>query len=149
MLLKVHSASLTGLRAQILDIEVDISNSHKFHYQVVGLPDTAVRESGDRVRAATRNCGYQFPPCGAVTVNLAPADFKKEGSGYDLPIALAILGITGEITAEAVQPWLIMGSFRWTAGFARSGAPCRLPCAPARPASRNFCYPLTTPEKLE
>ncbi len=109
MLLKVHSASLTGLRAQILDIEVDISNSHKFHYQVVGLPDTAVRESGDRVRAATRNCGYQFPPCGAVTVNLAPADFKKEGSGYDLPIALAILGITGEITAEAVQPWLIMG----------------------------------------
>ncbi len=61
MLLKVHSASLTGLRAQILDIEVDISNSHKFHYQVVGLPDTAVRESGDRVRAATRNCGFSSP----------------------------------------------------------------------------------------
>ena len=109
MLLKIHSASLTGIRAEILDIEVDISSSHKFSYQVVGLPDTAVRESGDRVRAATRNCGYAFPPSGTIIVNLAPADFKKEGSGYDLPIALAILGICGEILPEAIESWLIMG----------------------------------------
>ncbi len=109
MLLKVHSASVLGIQAEILDIEVDLSVSVKPSYQVVGLPDTAIKESGDRVKAAIRNCCYQFPQTGRITVNLAPADFKKEGSGYDLPIALAILGLMGDLQPEALQDWLILG----------------------------------------
>ena len=89
MLLKVKSASVLGVEAEILDIEVDLSVHHLTRYHVVGLPDTAVRESGERVKAAIRNCGYPFPRTGAITVNLAPADLKKEGSCFDLPIALA------------------------------------------------------------
>ncbi|MFQ5740050.1 MAG: YifB family Mg chelatase-like AAA ATPase [Acidobacteriota bacterium] len=109
MLLKVHSASVLGIEAEILDIEVDLSVSFKPQYHVVGLPDTAVKESGERVRAAIRNCGYKYPTSGTITVNLAPADFKKEGSCYDLPIALAVLGLGGDLRPETVQDWLILG----------------------------------------
>ena len=91
------------------DLTVDLSVHHLTRYHVVGLPDTAVRESGERVKAAIRNCGYQFPRTGAITVNLAPADFKKEGSCFDLPIALAILGLVGDLAPEKVQDWLILG----------------------------------------
>ena len=109
MLLKVKSASVLGIEAEILDIEVDLSVHHLTRYHVVGLPDTAVRESGERVKAAIRNCGYPFPRTGAITVNLAPADFKKEGSCFDLPIALAILGLVGELPPEKVEGWLMLG----------------------------------------
>ncbi len=109
MLLKVHSASVLGIEAEILDIEVDLSLHSKSIYHVVGLPDAAVKESGERVRAAIRNCGFQYPRTGRITVNLAPADFKKEGSCYDLPIALAILGLGGELQPERVADWLILG----------------------------------------
>ena len=109
MLLKVHSASVLGIQAQIIDIEVDLSLRLGQKYNVVGLPDAAIKESGERVRAAIRNCGYRFPDTGSITVNLAPADFKKEGSGYDLPIALAVLGLSGELEAGRVQDWLILG----------------------------------------
>jgi len=111
MLLKVHSASVLGIQAQVIDIEVDLSlrgkDAKKYH--VVGLPDAAIKESGERVRAAIHNCGYQFPNVGSITVNLAPADFKKEGSCYDLPIALAILGLGGALMADHLQDWLILG----------------------------------------
>ncbi len=109
MLLKVHSASVVGVRAHILDVEVDLSPVSHFQYHVVGLPDTAVKESGKRVRAAVRNCGFEFPRSGRVTVNLAPADFKKEGSCFDLPIALAVLGLTGEVDPARLRGWLILG----------------------------------------
>jgi len=109
MLLKVHSASVLGIQAQMIDIEVDLSLRKDKGYHVVGLPDAAIKESGERVRAAIRNCGYEFPRVGCIVVNLAPADFKKEGSCYDLPIALAILGLTGAIRPEQLQEWLILG----------------------------------------
>lgn len=109
MLLKVHSASVLGIQAQVIDIEVDLSLRRGQKYHVVGLPDTAIKESGERVRAAIRNCGYEFPDTGSITINLAPADFKKEGSCYDLPIALAILGLSGELEPERVQDWLVLG----------------------------------------
>ncbi len=109
MLLKVHSASVLGIRAEIIDVEVDLSLRRGQKYHVVGLPDTAIKESGERVRAAIRNCGYRFPETGSITINLAPADFKKEGSCYDLPIALAVLGLGGELEPERVQEWLILG----------------------------------------
>ena len=78
-------------------------------YHVVGLPDAAIRESGERVRAAIQNCGFKFPNLESITVNLAPADFKKEGSCYDLPIALGVLGLSGTLEPERVRDWLILG----------------------------------------
>ena len=109
MLLKVHSAAVLGVQAQNIDIEVDLTAATGQHYHVVGLPDTAIKESGKRVKAAIRNCGYGFPQSGSITVNLAPADFKKEGSCYDLPIALALLGLMGAIEPEMLQDWMILG----------------------------------------
>ena len=109
MLLKVHSAFVLGIDAQMIDIEVDLSVSEKPQYHVVGLPDTAIKESGKRVQAAIRNCCFCYPGTGAITVNLAPADFKKEGSCYDLPIALAVMGITGGMEESRLRDWLILG----------------------------------------
>lgn len=109
MLLKVHSASVLGVQAEIVDVEVDLAPSIRPSYHVVGLPDTAVKESGKRVRAAICNCGYSFPPHGTIVVNLAPAGFKKEGSCYDLPIALGILGLGGKLEERQLRNWLILG----------------------------------------
>ena len=109
MLLKVQSASVMGIEAQIVDVEVDLSLHRGRKYHVVGLPDVAIKESGERVRAAIQNCGYDFPHLGSITVNLAPADFKKEGSCYDLPIALGVLGLSGNLEPERVRDWLILG----------------------------------------
>lgn len=109
MLLKVHSAAVLGVQAQTIDIEVDMTVAVGQHYHVVGLPDLAIKESGKRVKAAIRNCGYGFPQSGSITVNLAPADFKKEGSCYDLPIALALLGLLGALEPSALQEWMILG----------------------------------------
>jgi magnesium chelatase family protein len=109
MLLKVHSAAVLGVQAQPIDIEVDMTVAVGQHYHVVGLPDTAIKESGKRVKAAIRNCGYGFPQSGSITVNLAPADFKKEGSCYDLPIALALLGLMGAVEPAKLQGWMILG----------------------------------------
>jgi len=109
MLLKVTSASVLGIDAQLIDVEVDLSVGAGLHYHVVGLPDAAVKESGKRVQAAIRNCRFGFPNTGNITVNLAPADFKKEGSCFDLPIALALLGIFGILPDESLQDWVISG----------------------------------------
>ena len=109
MLLKVHSASVLGIQAEIVDVEVDFSQTMRSRYHVVGLPDRAVKESGERVRAAICNCGFPFPRQGTFIVNLAPAGFKKEGSCYDLPIALGILGLGGKLEKRELRKWLILG----------------------------------------
>jgi magnesium chelatase family protein len=75
-------------------VEADLSTGQKLEFRTVGLPDTAVRESKERVKAALRNSGYDLP-ARTVTINLAPADLRKEGSAFDLPMALAILGASG------------------------------------------------------
>jgi magnesium chelatase family protein len=109
MLCKVKSASVLGIRAQLIDVEVDLSVNATLNYHVVGLPDTAIKESGKRVKAAIKNCGYAFPSSGNLTVNLAPADFKKEGSCFDLPIALAVMGIMGQLDPAKLEGWVISG----------------------------------------
>lgn len=93
MAISVKSAALVGIRARILDIEADIASGLP-GFSIVGLPDAAVSESRDRVRSAIKNSGFSFPP-GRITVNMAPADCRKEGAGYDLPIAVAILAACG------------------------------------------------------
>jgi magnesium chelatase family protein len=93
MLSRVHSAAVLGIDARVLDVEVDVSGGLPC-FNIVGLPDTSVREARERVRSALRNGGFPIPG-GAVTVNLAPAGFKKIGASLDLPVAVAMLEICG------------------------------------------------------
>ena len=94
----VKSIGIFGIDTYMIRIEADVSGGLP-SFDIVGLPDTAVKESRDRVRAAVKNCGFKFPT-GRITVNLAPADKKKEGAVYDLPILLSILLASGQINAD-------------------------------------------------
>lgn len=105
---KVMTASIFGIDAWPVEVEVDITSRGLPHFSVVGLPDTAVKESKDRIRAALKNIGFNIP-LKQITVNLAPADLKKEGSSFDLPIATGILIAEGIIPQESVTEYLIAG----------------------------------------
>ncbi|NVO00911.1 MAG: YifB family Mg chelatase-like AAA ATPase, partial [Geobacteraceae bacterium] len=107
MLSKVLSSALVGIDAVTVDVEVDIAQGLP-QFATVGLPDGAVKESKDRVKAALKNSGYDFPQK-RITVNLAPADIKKEGTSFDLPIAVAILAATGVIKKDLLSSYLIIG----------------------------------------
>ena len=98
---KVNSLGLLGMTAFSVKTEVDIANGMPA-FDIVGLPDAAVKESRDRVRSAIKNCGYQFP-VNKITVNLAPADIKKAGPLYDLPILVAILTATDQLSCNLEQ----------------------------------------------
>ncbi len=107
MVFLTQSAAVYGIDALIVDIEVNLrvaaENDQTPAITIVGLPDTAVRESRERIRAAINNSGFFFP-IQKVTVNLAPADLRKEGASFDLPIALGILGANGDIGSSEILP---------------------------------------------
>src|ERR1039458_3778507 len=106
---KTLSAAVCGIDAYLVEVEVDLNPSRNdWNFTTVGLPDAAVKESRDRVRSALRNCGYAFPAQN-ITVNLAPADMKKEGSGFDLPIALAMLASMQEMETQHLSDYLFVG----------------------------------------
>ena len=107
---KAFSASVYGIDAHMIDVEVDYSGikTNEDHFHTVGLPDAAVRESRDRVRAAIKNSGFEIPPT-HITINLAPADMKKEGSGFDLPMAIGILGAYGALQLRDLSQFLLVG----------------------------------------
>ncbi len=107
MISKAYSSAVLGVNAYLVDVEVDIALGLPY-YATVGLPEGAVRESKERVRAAIKNCGYDFPHR-RITVNLAPADIRKEGSAFDLPISLGILSATGLIDHEQLTDYIILG----------------------------------------
>ena len=107
MLAKVLSAGLVGLEAHLIEVEVDIGGGLP-QFSIVGLPDTTVRESRDRVRTALKNTGFSFP-ARKITVNLAPAGIKKEGSGLDLGIAIAILIAREILSPEEVASYVFVG----------------------------------------
>ncbi len=107
MLAKVLSSAVIGIDAYLVEVEVDISPGLPF-FATVGLPEAAVRESKDRVKTAISNSGYFFPD-DRITVNLAPANIKKEGTGFDLPMALGILVATRLVSQEIISRYLIMG----------------------------------------
>ncbi|WP_066639460.1 YifB family Mg chelatase-like AAA ATPase [Desulfolucanica intricata] len=107
MLSIVKSTALHGLDGQVIRVEVDVSNGLP-GFDIVGLPDAAVREARDRVRTAIKNSGYEFP-IKKITVNLAPADIKKEGPVYDLPIAIGILAATEQINQANCQEYIFLG----------------------------------------
>ena len=107
MLAKVLSAAIVGLDAELVNVEVDIVKGQPY-FALVGLPDAAVRESRDRVYAAVKNSGFTFP-LHRITVNLAPADLRKEGPAYDLPIAVGILAATSQIWHNLLDESLFFG----------------------------------------
>ena len=107
MLSKVVSCSLKGIDGFIVDVEVDISQGLP-SFDIVGLPDSAVKESKERVRTAIKNSGFEFP-VKRITVNLAPADIRKEGPSFDLPIATAILMCTGVIPNKISNEYMFTG----------------------------------------
>ena len=98
MLAKVISCAVVGLDGALVDVEVDISNGQP-GFTIVGLPDAAVQESRERVRAAIKNSSLTYPFNKRITVNLAPADLRKEGPAYDLPIAIGLLLASEQIRA--------------------------------------------------
>jgi magnesium chelatase family protein len=106
MLSKVYGCAVFGVNAHLITIEVNVSQGQ--HYFMVGLPDSAIKESEQRVDAAIKMIGYKIPRQ-KVVINLAPADLKKEGSAYDLPIAIGILHASGQIVAEDLDKYIIMG----------------------------------------
>ncbi len=108
MLAKVLSSAIVGLEAELVEVEVDIINGYP-SFMMVGLPDAAVRESRDRVHSAVKNSGLTFPGNRRITVNLAPADLRKEGPAYDLPIAVGVLAATQQVWPNKLQNALFIG----------------------------------------
>ena len=106
MLVKTYCAAVNGLEVTTVTCEVSMARGMQFH--LTGLADTAVRESYDRIKAALVNNGFKVPQMD-ITVNLSPADIKKEGSGYDLPVALGILAACGHVTEERLGQYMLVG----------------------------------------
>jgi magnesium chelatase family protein len=108
MLAKVISAAIVGLEAEAVDVEVDVTNGYP-SFAMVGLPDAAVKESRDRVHSAIKNSGLTYPGNKRITVNLAPADLRKEGPAYDLPIAVGVLAASQQIWPDRLEGAMFIG----------------------------------------
>lgn len=115
MVALVNSCGLVGIQGQLIMVEVDMAGGLP-SYDTVGLPDKAVTESRERIRSAIRNSGMHLPPC-RITVNLAPADLRKEGTVYDLPIALGILAACGVIESDSLSNTLFVGELALDGGI--------------------------------
>ena len=109
MLFKTISASVYGIDAHPVEVEVDVGSAYMKDFNVVGLPDNAVKESRERIKSALRNCGFEFPYGQGVTINLAPADLRKEGSGFDLPMALGVVGCQGQFFGKSPDKMMFLG----------------------------------------
>ena len=132
VLAKVLSCAVVGLDGELVDLEVDITRSQLPATTVVGLPDTAVQESRERVRSAIRNSGLSWPNGSKVTISLDPADLRKEGPAYDLPIATGILLASGQVVAD-VEDAVFIGErpsrSRAIPGSSQGSLPRDRPCA--------------------
>jgi len=106
MLVKTYTAAVNGLNATTITVEVNMTRGIMFHLS--GLADTSVKESYDRIRAAVSNIGFK-PPTAEITINLSPADIRKEGSGYDLPLAIGILAAHNKITCDLLEQYMMVG----------------------------------------
>jgi magnesium chelatase family protein len=114
MLVKTYGSAVSGIHATTITIEVDVAQGIKFF--LVGLPDNAVKESEQRIRAALKNNGFRIPGK-KITINMAPADIRKEGSAYDLPLAIGILAASQQIKGDKVNDYLIMGELSLDGGL--------------------------------
>jgi magnesium chelatase family protein len=141
----VRSAAVFGIDACPVQVEVDVSFGLP-SFTMVGLPDASVRESRDRVRSAIRNSGFEFPPH-RVTVNLAPADIRKAGSSFDLPIALGVLAASGSLTRRDIPDVLLLGELSLDGGI--QAARGVLPIAAAARRDRFRALLLPHPNRTE
>jgi magnesium chelatase family protein len=107
-LFKTQTAAIYGVDALLIDVEVDMYLGRPENFMMVGLPDTAVRESRERIKSSLANSGFSYPQK-AVSINLAPANIRKEGAGFDLPMALGLLGAMGSLPADALAGFLAAG----------------------------------------
>lgn len=139
MLSKVYSGSVYGIEGFIIEVEIDISNGLPT-FTIVGLPDTAVKESKERVTAAIRNSGFDFPTK-KITVNLAPADLKKEGAGFDLSIALGILAASGYVNYEKLKNYFIVGELALNGNVRQVKGVLPLALKIAKENNKNFIVP--------
>ena len=114
MLVKVYGSAVFGVEATTITVEVNIDKG--FGYHLVGLPDNAIKESSYRIAAALKNNGYSLPGK-KITINMAPADLRKEGSAYDLTIAMGILAASAQIQTEILEDYLIMGELSLDGGL--------------------------------
>ena len=108
MISRILSAAILGIDAFIVEVETNLEGKTLPGFATVGLPDSAVKESRERVQSAIKNSGYEFP-LKKITVNLAPANIRKEGSAYDLPIAIGILTANGMIAESRLEDHVILG----------------------------------------
>ena len=106
MLVKVFGSAVFGVEATTITVEVNIDKGIGYH--LVGLPDNAIKESSYRISAALNNNGYKLPGK-KITINMAPADMRKEGSAYDLTLAVGILAASNQIKADEIDKYIIMG----------------------------------------
>jgi len=135
----IRTAAVFGIEASVVHVEVDVSFGLP-GFQMVGLPDASVRESRDRVRSAIRNSGLEFPPH-RVTVNLAPADIRKAGSAFDLPIALGVLAATGHIARRDIDEALVLGELSLDGGIQAARGVLPIAAAARRHKFRGLLLP--------
>src|SRR5215469_12761411 len=108
-LFRTRSAAVYGIEAHLIDVEVDMYPGANRDFITVGMPDTAVRESRERIKSALLNSGFGYPNK-SVTINLAPANVRKEGAGFDLPMAMGILGATGAVgSSDSMDRHMLVG----------------------------------------
>ena len=140
-LFRTRSAAIFGIDAHLIDVEVDMYPGQNRDFITVGMPDTAVRESRERIKSALMNSGFGYPNK-SVTINLAPANIRKEGAGFDLPMALGILGAMGVV--GPAEDHLFVGELsldgairpvRWAFGSRKWRGP-KLRSMPTEPAVR-------------
>ncbi|MBU1932616.1 MAG: hypothetical protein KKC66_01780, partial [Candidatus Omnitrophica bacterium] len=115
MVSKILSAATVGIEARQIEIEVDITKGLPA-VVIVGLPDTAIKESRDRVRSAIKNSGFEYPSQ-KITINLAPCNIKKEGPCFDLPIAIGILAATGQLEPDRIRDFAFIGELALSGGI--------------------------------
>lgn len=114
MLVKVYGSAVVGVEATTITIEVNIDKGIAYH--LVGLPDSAIKESSYRISGALKNSGFKFPGK-KITINMAPADMRKEGAAYDLPLALGILAASGQVEFQNLKDYLVMGELSLDGGL--------------------------------
>ena len=138
MLARVRSAAVLGVDAYPVDVEVDLSNGLP-SLATVGLPQSAVKEGRERVHAAILNAGFQFP-LKRITVNLAPADRPKAGSGFDLAIALGILVASGQVPRDRLADSLVLAEIGLEETSVRYGGPWRWRSARGMQESADYFF---------
>ena len=125
MLARTLCFALVGVSGEPVDVQAYVSGGNQYQFSMVGLPDTAVKESRDRVAAAIKNSGFAMP-YGHTTVNLSPADVRKEGTLFDLPIAVAIIQATKQLKCFGLNDTVLIGELALDGKLVPSTACCRL-----------------------